>query len=180
MASANGDDARVNVGDRVCRHDPIEPTIDGAAGISFTDGTAFNLSQSRLHGAERIRSRSEQNSNSTRLKFNQGVTFTFTPGKTTKAGGLRIDTPVGRIRGSAREGGLGILTLAGLTFSVLDQIQAASQAPHGFLDDGAVTVANQSASRSHAFLDDDRLTYKHLPHGGYEITMRDATGHHAR
>src|SRR5262249_25267780 len=29
------------------------------------------------------------------------------------------------------------------------------------------------SSRSHVFLDDDRLTYKHLPHGGYEITMRD-------
>ena len=55
----------------------------------------------------------------------------------------------------------------------MDEIQAASQSPHGFLDDGAVTVGNQASSRSHAFLDDDRLTYKHLPHGGYEITMRD-------
>src|SRR5262249_53965532 len=100
-------------------------------------------------------------------------TFTFIPGKAAGAVGLMIDNPVGRIRGRAGEGGIGILTLAGLTFSVMDQIQAASQSPHGFLDDGAVTVGNQGASRSHAFLDDDTLTYKHLPHGIYEITTRD-------
>ena len=111
-------------------------------------------------------------SNSALFTFSKG-TFTLIPGKAAGASGLRINTPVGRIRGSARESGIGILTLAGLTFSVMDEIQAASQSPHGFLDDGAVTVGNQASSRSHAFLDDDRLTYKHLPHGGYEITMRD-------
>jgi len=32
------------VGDRVYRHDTIETGADGAVGITFTDGTAFNLS----------------------------------------------------------------------------------------------------------------------------------------
>jgi hypothetical protein len=43
VTSASGDVAQVNVGNPVCRHDPIEPATDGAAGIIFTAGTAFNL-----------------------------------------------------------------------------------------------------------------------------------------
>ena len=172
VTSASGAVVQANCGDFVCQHDTIETGADGNIGIIFNDGTAFNLSSNGRMVLSEFVYDPNGKSNSTLFSLSKG-TFTFIPGKAAGASGLRIDTPVGRIRGSAREGGIGILTLAGLTFSVLDQIQAASQAPHGFLDDGAVTVANQSASRSHAFLDDDRLTYKHLPHGGYEITMRD-------
>src|SRR5262249_33419666 len=96
-------------------------------------------------------------------------TFTFVAGKLAKTGGLRIDTPVGRIRGTAQNGGIGTLTLAGLTFAVMDQIQAASRSP-GFLDDDSLDFAGH---RSHGFLDDDTLTYKHLPHGVFEIVTRD-------
>src|SRR5205807_2682515 len=75
--------------------------------------------------------------------------------------------------GTAREGGIGILTLACLTFSLMERLQAASQPPQGFLDDGSVTADIPASSRSHGFLDDDTLTYKHLPHGAYEIRTRD-------
>src|SRR5262249_24529076 len=91
-------------------------------------------------------------SNSALFSLNQGA-FTFTAGKVAKSGGLRIDTPVARIRGTSQDSGIGILTFATLTFSVIDEIQAASWPD--------------------AFLDDDTVTYKHLPHGTFEITTRD-------
>ena len=172
VTSASGAVVQANCGDFVCQHDTIETGADGNIGIIFNDGTAFNLSSNGRMVLSEFVYDPNGKSNSTLFSLSKG-TFTFIPGKAAESTDLRIDTPVGRIRGSAREGGIGILTLAGLTFSVMDQIQAASQPPHGFLDDGAVTVGNQASSRSHAFLDDDRLTYKHLPHGGYEITMRD-------
>jgi VCBS repeat-containing protein len=172
VTSASGAVVQANCGDFVCQHDTIETGADGNVGIIFNDGTAFNLSANARMVLNEFVYDPNGKSNSTLFSLSKG-TFTFIPGKAAAASGLRIDTPVGRIRGTTREGGIGILTLAGLTFSVMDQIQAASQSPHGFLDDGAVTVGSQAASRSHGFLDDDRLTYKHLPHGGYEITMRD-------
>ena len=171
VTSASGAVVQANCGDFVCQHDTIETGADGNVGIIFNDGTAFNLSANARMVLNEFVYDPKRKSKAL-FSFSKG-TFTFIPGKAAGASGLRIDTPVGRIRGTTREGGIGILTLAGLTFSVMDEIQAASQSPHGFLDDGAVTVGSQAASRSHGFLDDDRLTYKHLPHGGYEITMRD-------
>src|SRR5262245_62296531 len=70
-----------------------------------------------------------------------------------KAGGLRIDTPVARIRGAAQDGGIGILTLAALAFSTIREIQA--------------------ASRTDAFVDDGIITFKDSPHGTFEITTKD-------
>src|SRR5215468_5049891 len=172
IMSASGAVVQAKVGDLVYQHDTIETGTDGKVGILFTDGTAFNLSSNARMVLNDFVYDPNGNSNSTLFGLSKGA-FSFIAGKAAKASGLRIDTPVGRIRGGAESGGIGVLTLAGLTFSVMDQIQAASQSPHGFLDDGAVTAGNQGSSRSHAFLDDDRLTYKHLPHGGYEITMRD-------
>ena len=172
VTSASGAVVQANCGDFVGQHDTIETGADGNVGIIFNDGTAFNLSSNgRMVLSEFVYDPTGE-SNSTLFSLSKG-TFTFVPGKAAGSNGLRIDTPVGRIRGSAREGGIGILTLAGLTFSVMDQIQAASQSPHGFLDDDTIPVGNHGASRSHGFLDDDTLTYKHLPHGTYEITTRD-------
>src|SRR5262249_58910038 len=44
VMDARGVVAQVKVGDPVCRDDTIETGADGAVGITFTDGTAFNLS----------------------------------------------------------------------------------------------------------------------------------------
>ena len=41
---ADGEIVRVSVGDLVYRGDTIETGADGAVGITFIDGTAFNLS----------------------------------------------------------------------------------------------------------------------------------------
>ena len=91
-------------------------------------------------------------SNSALLSLAQG-TFAFIAGKVAKTGGLRIDTPFARIRGSARDRGVGILTLAALTFAAIKESEA--------------------ASRHDAFMDDGTITYKDLPHGTFEITTRD-------
>src|SRR5262249_40358412 len=90
-------------------------------------------------------------SNSALFSLNQGA-FNFTTGKVAKSAGLTIDTPIARIRSTSQGRGIGALTLAALTFSVMDEIQA--------------------ASRPDAFLDDDAVAYKDLAHGTYEIVMK--------
>src|SRR5262245_12120690 len=148
VMDARGVVAQVKVGDPVYRHDTIETGADGAVGITFIDGTAFNLSNNaRMALNEFV---CDGTSNSALFNLSKGV-FAFIAGKVAKAGGLRIDTPFARIRG--QDGGIGILTLAALAFSTIREIQA--------------------ASRSDAFLDDGAITYKDSPHGTFEITTRD-------
>jgi VCBS repeat-containing protein len=142
--------AQVDVGDPVYRHDTIETGPDGAVGITFTDGTAFNLSNNARMALNQFVC--DGTSNSALFSLSKGA-FAFMAGKVAKAGGLRIDTPFARIRGAAQDGGIGILTLAALAFSTIREIQA--------------------ASRSDAFLDDGTITYKDSPHGTFEITTRD-------
>ncbi|HKR83360.1 MAG TPA: FecR domain-containing protein, partial [Terriglobales bacterium] len=126
VTSASGAVVPANCGDVVRQHDTIETGADGYVGLVFNDGTAFNLSSdSRMVLSEFVYDPNGK-SNSTLFGLSKGA-FSFIAGKAAKASGLRIDTPVGRIRGGAESGGIGVLTLAGLTFSVMDQIQAASQ-----------------------------------------------------
>ena len=144
--------AATREGDPVFQHDTIETAADGAVGITFSDGTAFNLSSNARMVVSEFVCVPNGTSNSALRSLVQGA-FSFIAGKVAKTGGLRIDTPVARIRGTAQHGGMGILTLAALTFSVMKEIQA--------------------AGRSDAFLDDDTITYKALEHGTFEITTRD-------
>jgi len=150
VMGASGVVAQVKVGDPVYRHDTIETGADGAVGITFTDGTAFNLSNNARMALNQFVC--DGTSNSALFSLSKGA-FAFIAGKIAKAGGLRIDTPFARIRGAAQDGGFGILTLAALAFSTIREIQA--------------------ASRSDAFLDDGTITYKDSPHGTFEITTKD-------
>src|SRR6516162_9564486 len=132
---ARGVVAPIKVGDPVYRHDTIETGPDGAVGITFIDGTAFNLSNNaRMALNEFV---CDRTSNSALFSLSKGV-FALIAGKVAKAGGLRIDTPFARIRGAAQDGGIGILTLAALAFSTIREIQAASRSD-AFLDDGTIT-----------------------------------------
>ena len=92
------------------------------------------------------------NPNSALLSLIQGE-FAFVAGKVATTGGLKIDTPFASIRGTAQDRGVGVLTLAALTFAAIKESQA--------------------ASRHDAFLDDGTITYKDLPHGTFEIVTRD-------
>src|SRR5437660_9539246 len=130
VMGASGVVAQVKVGDPVYRLDTIETGTDGAVRITFTDGTAFNLSNNaRMALNEFV---CDGTSNSALFSLSKGA-FAFIAGKVAKAGGLRIDTPFARIRGAAQDGGIGILTLAALAFSSIREIQAASRSD-AFLD----------------------------------------------
>src|SRR5262245_32530592 len=149
---ADGVIVRPSVGDFVYQGDTIETGADGGVEINFIDGTAFNLSaSSRLvlneFSCERTGARS-----SALFSLVQGV-FSFVAGKIARTGGLNIDTPFATIRGTAQDRGIGILTLAALTFAAIKESEAASS--------------------QDAFLDDGTITYKDLPHGTFEITTKD-------
>src|SRR5258705_5912474 len=120
LARACGIAGEVKVGDPVCQGDVIETAADGGAGIRFIDGTAFNLSG----GARMVLDEFVCDANGTSHSALFGVTrgtFSFVVGQT---GCLRIDTPVGSIRGRARAGGIGMLSLTALIFSLLKEVQA--------------------------------------------------------
>jgi VCBS repeat-containing protein len=148
----NGVAVDLNVGDLVFQGDVVQPRSDSTLGIGFADGSAFSLKENARMPLNEFVYDLNGTSNSALFSLNQGA-FTFAAGKVAQSGGLRIDTPVARIRGTSQDRGIGILTLAALTFSVVDEVQAASWPD--------------------AFLDDDTVTYKDLPHGTFEITTRD-------
>src|SRR5262249_15525864 len=79
--------AQVKVGDPVYRHDTIETGLDGAVGITFTDGTAFNLSNNACLVLNQFVC--DETSNSALFSLSKGA-FAFIAGKIAKAGGLRI------------------------------------------------------------------------------------------
>jgi VCBS repeat-containing protein len=140
--------AYVKVGDPVCQLDTVETGADGAVGITFVDGTAIKLSNNARMVLTEFVFAPNVTSNSALFGLSQGA-FSFVAGKVAKTGDLRIDTPIARIRGTSQAVGLGILTLAALTFSAVKQIQA--------------------ASRADAFLDDDTITPKDLSYGKFTI-----------
>ena len=91
VPAATGPVAVTRASDDVARpHDPIATATDGAAGITFTAGTAFNLSHDACMALNELVRDPNGTSNSAPLSLNQGA-FTSTAGKVTKRGGLRID-----------------------------------------------------------------------------------------
>src|SRR5262245_44761581 len=149
---ADGVLVRLSVGDLVYQGDTIETGADGAVGITFIDGTAFNLSAASRLVLNEFSCERTGAANSALFSLVQGA-FSFVAGKIARAGGLNVETPFGKIRSTAQDRGIGILTLAALTFAAIKESEAASP-PDAFLDDGTIT-------------------YKDLPHGTFEITTRD-------
>jgi hypothetical protein len=158
LTRACGIAVEAKVGDPVCQGDVIETAADGRIGLRFIDGTAFNLSP----GARMVLHEFVCDSNGTPHSALFGVTrgtFDFVVGQVPETGCLRIDTPVGRIRGRARTGGIGTLTLTALIFAVLKEVQAAEFSSQRPLLDS---------------LDDDKINPKDLQlNGVVELFMRD-------
>src|SRR5262245_17436360 len=152
VVRADGVLVRPSVGDLVYQGDTIETGADGSVEITFIDGTAFNLSATSRLVLNEFSCERTGASNSALFSLIQGA-FSFVAGKIARTGGLNVDTPFGKIRGTAQDRGIGILTLAALTFAAIKESQAASS--------------------QDAFLDDGTITYKDLPHGTFEITTRD-------
>src|SRR5262245_63484671 len=113
---ADGVLVRPSVGALVYQGDTIETGADGAVGITFIDGTAFNLSAtSRLVLNEFCCERTGA-PNSALFSLIQGA-FSFVAGKIARTGGLNIDTPFATIRGNAKDRGVGFMTIAAVTFA---------------------------------------------------------------
>src|SRR6266404_5629703 len=157
LRRASGIAVQVMVGDPVCQGDVIETAADGRIGIRFIDGTVFNLSRSTRLVLNEFLCDSNGTSHSALFGVTRG-TFAFIAGQVAKTGCLRVDTPVGSIRGRAHTGGIGMLSLAALIFSAMKEVQAA---------DPNVT-----------FLDNGSITYKDLEHGVFELVTKEAIPRH--
>lgn len=98
-ASGNGP---TKVGDLVYRGDVIQTGADGALGVTFADGTSFNVSSNARMVVNEFVYDPNGHSNSSLLSLTKG-TFTFIAGKVAHTGDMKVDTPVGTmgIRGTA-------------------------------------------------------------------------------
>ena len=93
QASLSGQSANAKVGDSIYLGDVVSTGSDGRVGITFTDGTAFDLSpNARMVMTEFIYDPNSK-SNSSLLSLTKG-TFTFVAGKIAKTGDMKVDTPV--------------------------------------------------------------------------------------
>jgi VCBS repeat-containing protein len=154
LRRASGIAVQAMAGDPVCQGDVIETAADGRIGIRFIDGTVFNLSGGTRVVLDEFICDASGTPHSALFAVTRG-TFAFIAGKTDS---LRIDTPVGSIRGRAHAGGFGMLSLAALTFSLMNEVQAA--------DPNAT------------FLDGDSIAYKDLAHGVFELVTKEAIPRH--
>jgi hypothetical protein len=94
--------ARVKLGDPVYHGDVVQTGVDGTLGITFTDGTVFNLSSNARMVLDEFVYDPNGKSNSNLFRLSKG-TFTFIAGKIAKTGTMKVDTPVATmgIRGTA-------------------------------------------------------------------------------
>ena len=84
---------QTKVGDSVYKGDVVQTGADGKVGITFSDGTAFNLSSNARMVLNEFVYDPNGKSNSTLFSLSKG-TFTFIAGKVAKTGDMKIDTPV--------------------------------------------------------------------------------------
>ncbi len=81
------------VGDPVYLRDIVQTGADGTIGITFTDGTTFNLSSNARMALDEFVYDPNSKSNSTFISLTKG-SFTFVAGNIAKTGDMKIDTPV--------------------------------------------------------------------------------------
>lgn len=83
----------VKVGDPVYLGDIVQTGADGRLGITFADGTAFDMSSNARMALTEFVYDPNSKSNSTFFSLTKG-TFTFIAGKIASTGDMKIDTPV--------------------------------------------------------------------------------------
>ena len=93
QASLGGQSGDAKVGDSVYLGDVVSTGSDGRVGISFTDGTAFDLSPNARMVMNEFVYDPNSKSNSSLLSLTKG-TFTFVAGKIAKSGDMKVNTPV--------------------------------------------------------------------------------------
>jgi hypothetical protein len=93
QASLGNQPGQTKVGDPVYLGDVVVTGADGKVGITFADGTAFDLSSNARMAMTEYVYDPNSKANSTLLSLTKG-TFTFVAGKIAKSGDMKIDTPV--------------------------------------------------------------------------------------
>jgi len=93
QASLGNQPGQTKIGDPIYLGDVVVTGADGQVGITFTDGTAFNLSSNARMVMTEFVYDPNSKENSTLLSLTKG-TFTFVAGKIAKSGDMKIDTPV--------------------------------------------------------------------------------------
>lgn len=93
QASLGGQSGSATVGDSVYLGDVVSTGSDGRVGITFTDGTAFDLSPNARMVMNEFIYDPNSNSNFSLLSLTKG-TFTFVAGKVAKTGDMKVSTPV--------------------------------------------------------------------------------------
>ena len=88
-----GQSGGAKVGDSVYLGDIVSTGSDGRVGITFTDGTAFDLSPNARMVMNEFVYDPNGKSNSSLLSLTKG-TFTFVAGKIAKSGDMKVNTPV--------------------------------------------------------------------------------------
>ncbi|NEU98869.1 DUF5801 repeats-in-toxin domain-containing protein [Bradyrhizobium uaiense] len=140
-------------GDPVCQGDVIEVAAGGRVDIRLTDGTLLNLpAGARLELGDPAQISCSGWRPGLLAKARSIVRFIG--GRLAGSDVLISDTPVGTIRAS----GLGMLSFAALTFSLLNDAWAAEP--------------------NVTFLDDDNINYKDLHHGIFELVTKEANPRH--
>ncbi len=85
--------AQTKVGNSIYQGDVVQTGADGKVGITFTDGTAFNLSSNARMVLNEFIYDPNSKSNSTLISLTKG-TFTFVAGQVAKTGDMKVNTPV--------------------------------------------------------------------------------------
>ena len=81
-----------------------------------------------------------------------------------KTGFLTIETPDASIRGRARSGGIGTLSLTALTFAILDEAQAQ-------VSNGNTVFDGNPFFHGATYLEDGHINYKETQFGIVEIKI---------
>jgi len=84
---------QTKVGDLVYKGDALQTGTDGAVGVTFNDGTSFNLTSNARMVLNEFVYDPNRKDNSTLFSLVKG-TFTFVAGKVAKTGQMKIDTPM--------------------------------------------------------------------------------------
>ena len=99
---ANGVVEELNIGDNIRQGDIVETRIGSTLGVSFIDGTAFNMGASARMSITELIYDANGSSNSAVFSLVKGA-ISFVAGQAAKTGDMRVDTPVASmgIRGTS-------------------------------------------------------------------------------
>jgi hypothetical protein len=161
QAKLAGGPGQAKVGDFVYRSDIIQTGADSKAGLTFTDGTAFNISSNARMELNEFVYDPKSASNLTLFSLSKG-SFTFVAGNVAKTGQMKIDTPVGTmgIRGTTPH--VEIMPDGTVKFSTLIEENATRVVPTAVQPGQGAPPARQRQPGSRAAHEPESDVYKKL------------------